>query len=242
MNTNTAASQTVAILGYHKVGEPAANGWHTWNYVTAENFEKHLDYLRDNNWKVIGVETFLKGLDKPETLPERSALITFDDGYKSNLQIALPILKKYQYEAVIFVATKYVDSYNAFDADIFYEPKEQICSWEELRELHIQGVSIQSHSVSHPRFSELNEQQKLFELVESKKIIEEMLGNKVEFFSFPYGDDGVDEIQTRNLLLHAGYKTACLYGGGIFSPVNADLFRLQRIAIGADTNIENALI
>src|SRR5688500_13668323 len=95
----------LAVLGYHKIGEPSADGWHTWSYVSAEIFEQHLHYLKDNNWRVLNFEEFISAIEEPGLLPGKSILITFDDGYRSTLEIALPILIKFNYPAVVFIAT-----------------------------------------------------------------------------------------------------------------------------------------
>src|SRR4051794_14549004 len=98
----------LAILAYHKIDDNPPDGWYTWNYIPEAIFESQLLFLQQDQWKVIDEKQFLEGLDKPETLPAKAALITFDDGYLSNLKIALPILKKYGYPAVMFVPTAFV--------------------------------------------------------------------------------------------------------------------------------------
>jgi peptidoglycan/xylan/chitin deacetylase (PgdA/CDA1 family) len=232
----------LAILAYHKVGDPPEDGWPTWNYVSVETFGKHLEYLRQHQWEVLDIDTFLKGMAEPETLPEKGALITLDDGYLSNLQIALPILKTYNYPAVIFVPTNFVGGYNAFDADIFYEPKEPICSWEELLELDRNHVSVQSHGVTHSHFSELSEEEQIFEIVQSKELIESQIGKEVAIFSFPYGDNGGNVEKIKTLLGNAGYKAAVLYGGGPVDPASLSPFQLTRIAVGPDTSLNRELV
>lgn len=231
----------LAILGYHKIGEPPPDGWHTWNYIPAAVFEEQLKYLTVNGWSVINVDTFLEGIKNNKLLPEKAALITFDDGYKSNLEIALPILQKFSYPAIVFVPTSFIGSYNAFDADILFEPKEQICTWGELKQLEDNNISVQSHGVTHRHFSKLSGEAQIAEVITSKNILEKGLNKEVSIFSFPYGDDGIDKKEIKNLLINAGYQAACLYGGSIVNLVNADPFRLERVAIGCDTNIETAL-
>jgi peptidoglycan/xylan/chitin deacetylase (PgdA/CDA1 family) len=227
----------LAILAYHKIGDPSVGGWYTWNYVPTSTFERQLQYLQEHDWEVIDEKRFLTGLCKPETLPTKAALITFDDGYRSNLEIAVPILKKLAYPAIVFVPTAFVNGYNAFDADIFYEPKEQICSWDELVELEKSNIAIQSHSVNHRHFSKLSEDEQLSELMESKKLLEEKLNKTIEVFSFPYGDYGLDKNKITKKLNDTGYKAACLYGGKPFDPFIGSHFQLERVAMGPDTNI-----
>jgi len=234
-------NKTIAVLGYHKIGDPPPGGWYTWSYVPTDVFEMQLQYLKENDWEALLFEQFLSALSCPASFPEKSILITFDDGYRSNFEIALPILKKYNYPAVMFVPTSFIGSYNAFDADIFYEPKENICSWEELIELERSGVSIQSHSVNHPHFSDISSEEMKTELIASKEILQQQLNKKIEAFAFPYGDNGSDADETDLLLAQSGYKAAFLYGGGPVQINTIQPFRISRIPVGPDTELKKEL-
>ena len=233
--------KTVAVLAYHKIGEPSIDGWKTWNYISEANFSKQLQYLQKNNWNVINAHTFIKNLQTPESLRSKSVLITFDDGYRSNLQIALPILKKFLYPAIVFVPTSFVGNYNAFDADIFYEPREEICTWEELKELEQNNISIESHGLNHRHFSKMSISEQTDEISKSKEIIELNLKKKVNLFSFPYGDNGGDPFIMQSILQDAKYKAAFLYGGGPVEFPIKDKFQLARVAVGSDTDLNNEL-
>src|SRR2546425_3416834 len=145
--------RTVAILSYHKIGEPYLGGSKSWFYIPERTFLDHLNMLQESCWAVMGLPEFLKGLNDPETFPERAALLTFDDGYRSMREVAIPLLGRFGYPSVMFVPTDYIGGYNTFDDGI--EPREPICDWNDLRELARAGVSIQSHGASHKKFSEL---------------------------------------------------------------------------------------
>jgi peptidoglycan/xylan/chitin deacetylase (PgdA/CDA1 family) len=235
------ASPIVAILAYHKIGEPPADGWYTWSYVPTEVFEQQLNYLAANDWTVIDLPTLLRGLDEPASLPARAALITFDDGYRNNLTEALPVLQRLGYPAVLFVPTALVGGYNAFDADIQYEPREELCTWDELRALARQGVAIESHSVGHPHFSELDAAEQVAEIKQSSESLAANMGQPATVFSFPYGDEGPDPAHTEQLLIAAGYQAACLYLGGPFRVSQASRYHLSRVPIGPDTDMRAAL-
>lgn len=231
----------IAILGYHKIGDPPEGGWPTWSYVGADEFADQLQFLKTNEWCVIDAAGFIAGLFQPETLTEKTALISFDDGYRSNLEIALPLLQKFNYPAVVFIPTDFIGSYNAFDADIYYEPVEPICTWDELRELEKNRISVQSHGLSHRKLSELSMQEQELEITRSKKIIEANLNKQVELFSFAYGDAGSDPVITERMLKSVGYRGACLYGGNAFEMKEANPFALERIAVGPGTNMSLVL-
>jgi peptidoglycan/xylan/chitin deacetylase (PgdA/CDA1 family) len=195
--------------------------------------------LRENGWHVISLEDFLGSLTAPHSLPPRSVLLTFDDGYQSMRRIALPWLVEFRYPAVVFVPTNFIGGHNWFDTD--NEPEEVICDWDDLRELERNGVSVQSHGVSHRAFSELDLAEQKEELIRSKAVLEEGLSKSVNVFAYPYGDEGLDADIQRILLGQAGYISACLYGGGPIRLPIADPYRLSRVAMGPDTDLQAEL-
>jgi peptidoglycan/xylan/chitin deacetylase (PgdA/CDA1 family) len=232
--------RALAILAFHKIGDPSNGECPTWNYIPEETFKGYLRHLNENGWQVIDLATFLQGILKPDTLHDRSALLTFDDGYRSILTVALPSLRQFRYPAVLFVPTDFVGGRNSFDEGI--EPEEAICSWDELRELERHGVSIQSHGVTHRPFSELEFSEQKVELVRSKLRFERRLEKPVEIIAYPYGDEGTDPKSLRKVLDRAGYRAACLYGGGLNPLPISDPYRLCRLAMGPDTDLQTELL
>ena len=93
---------------------------------------------------MIDVLAFLRGLARPESLPPRAALITFDDGSLTVLRVALPWLREYGYPAVLFMPTDFVGRRNTFDAGV--EPEEAVCDWDDLRKLEVGGISIHEYT------------------------------------------------------------------------------------------------
>ncbi len=236
-------TKTLAILSYHKIGEPSLTAWRSWFYVPLQAFKLQMQWLRDNNWQVISMEAFTTALADLALFPAKSALITFDDGYRSVLENAAPVLQQFAYPAVLFIPTDYVGQTNRFDQGA--EPEEPICSWQDLRDLEQTGVSIQSHSSSHRRFSYLSEEQQLSELRSSKELLEGKLGKQIALFAFPYGDQGSDLERVQNMLRHAGYSAAFTYGGAsIPLPITGNLvekYRLPRLAMGANIKMSAAM-
>ena len=236
---NQVGHRNLAILGYHKIGEPPPGGWQTWFYVPEEIFVGHLSYLHDQGWRMIDLLALFRGLTAPESLPERAALLTFDDGYRSMRTVVLPWLLRFGYPAVLFVPTDYIGGSNDFDAR--YEPAEPICGWHDLRELERLGVSIQSHGASHRSFSKLGLPEQEEELARSKTILEAGLEKPVEAFAYPYGDGGKEPRSTGKALGRVGYRVACLYKGGPNPLPIEEPYRLTRLAMGPDTDLRVAL-
>ena len=229
-DTNT--KRTVAILAFHKIGEPSPGGWETWYYTSALEFIAYLNYLRDHAWEVIDAAALMRGLSDPEGLPHRAAVVTFDDGYRSVLTVAAPLLVQFGYPAVVFVPTEYVgQGSHSFDANS-REPDEPLCTWAELRSLERYGVAVQSHGVSHRAFSELTRTQQVAEVRESKAILESQLQKPVELFAFPYGDGGNNPQELGETLERVGYQAACVYDGLLMQLPVADRYRLSRLTLG----------
>jgi len=235
VNADKPRDRTLAILSYHRVGPPPG-GWETWFCVPESVFAEQLRHLRANVWCVVDVVTLLRGLTDPDSLPERTALITFDDGFRSVSKYALPWLRTFGYPAVLFIPTAFIGRRNWFDRD--WEPQEAICDWDDLRELERNGVSIQSHGVSHRQFSGLDPAEQEEELVRSKATLEDGLAKSIEVFAFPYGDAGPHPPMVKAALERAGYRAACTYGGGPITTPIEDPYHLPRLAMGPDTNLE----
>jgi peptidoglycan/xylan/chitin deacetylase (PgdA/CDA1 family) len=230
----------LAALGFHKIGPAPPGHSSTWFYISESVFEGFLRWLQKSSWTVIDAETFLRGLDFPDSLPERAALLTFDDGYRSMRHIALPMLRSFGFPSVLFVPVSYIGSTSRFDADV--EPEEPICGWDDLEELQRGKVSVQSHGVTHRRLSMLSDAQLRYEIEHSKRAIENRMGHAVKIFSFPYGDNGREPRITTAMLREVGYSAAFLYGGGPNLMPPDDRFGLQRLAMGPDTDLATSLL
>jgi peptidoglycan/xylan/chitin deacetylase (PgdA/CDA1 family) len=225
----------LAILAFHKIGPPPKGEYATWNYIPESTFVGFLEDLAEDDWTVVDLGRFMRGISDPRTLPRKAALLTFDDGYRSMVTVTLPILRRFGHPAVLFVPTAFVGGYNSFDEGM--EPKEEICSWEDLRTLEQANVAVQSHGVHHHRFSELSEKRSVAELRDSKSALEGALGRSVETIAYPYGDNGRDPGNMARLAQSAGYRAAFLYQGTVIETRVSDAFAVPRLAMGPDSNL-----
>ncbi len=128
----------VAVLMYHKVSsDPAETPDHT--LVHLARFEEQMKYLKDNGYATVDLYDLKAYMERRISLPEKSVVLTFDDGWKS-VQNAIPILKKYGFKATFFIVLEYIDgSYPAF------------LTWTELLEIAAsRDFDIGCHSSTHP--------------------------------------------------------------------------------------------
>jgi peptidoglycan/xylan/chitin deacetylase (PgdA/CDA1 family) len=228
----------ITVLEYHKIGVPPPRGGPTW-YIPECTFVGHLKYLRESGWRVISLSEFLDGLETPSLISPRSALLTFDDAYRSLRTVALPRLRNFGCPAVVFVPTGFVGGRNDFDRG--REPEEDICTWEDLEELMSYGVSVQSHGVSHRQLSRLNDSELSDEIHKSKEMLENSLGIHVETLAYPFGDVGNSFQRTRELLRKFGYRAAFIANGGRFINFPVNVYRINRLPIMPYTDLRRAL-
>ena len=229
----------VLILGHHKIGPIPEGYWESWYYVPERVFADQLRLLRERGYAFIDLKTFLDGIDRPEILPPKAALITFDDAYQSLLRYAVPVMQAARCPGVVFVPTWFVGGTNGFDEG--KEPLERICSWEDLAAMERGGVAVQSHGVHHRALGELTPEELEIEIGHSKREIEEHLKRPVELYSFAFGDNSKEPEAVEAILRKYRYRAAVLYGGAPvpFTPQNR--YRITRIAMGSTTDLAHEL-
>jgi peptidoglycan/xylan/chitin deacetylase (PgdA/CDA1 family) len=233
------STQRVAILSYHKVGPPALGGWETWFYVNEATFTAGLHWLLDHRWHPLDLDTFLQAVGHPGMLPEKSVLVTFDDGYRSLLDVAMPVMRRMKIPGVVFVPTDFVGGSNVWDQDV--EPVEPLCSWDDLRTLEANGIAVQAHSASHRAFSAIPPETWRGELEPPRLLLERHLHRPVSTLAYPYGDDAGASPHLRQLVREAGYVAGFLYNGPAVTLPFTDPLRIQRIALGPSTDLATVL-
>src|ERR1700748_2184977 len=151
-----------------------------------------MKYLHDNGYHVIPMSDLLKFLRHEIGLPPNSVVITIDDGYKSPIVYAEPILKKYGYPWTYFVYPDFITVNEGKGA----------ASWNDLLALQADGVDIESHSMTHPQLPKHTQKWKgsvhllspeeydewlTNETSGSKAILEQKLGKPIVALAYPYG-------------------------------------------------------
>ncbi|WP_019240239.1 MULTISPECIES: polysaccharide deacetylase family protein [Bacillus] len=161
----------VPILVYHSIDEFSGHGSKEL-YVTPNNFEKQIMYLREHGFTLLTFEHWTE-IDKVK----KPIFLTFDDGYKNNLN-AYIILQKLKSEQFTPVATFFVISE-------FIGQRNRL-SKSDLKMLAKSGViSVQSHTVTHPDLTKIGHVS--YELKDSKMSIQQITGKPVIALAYPYG-------------------------------------------------------
>src|SRR5215510_2283822 len=113
--------------------------------------------------------------------------VTFDDGYQSVLENAIPILRDRDIPATIFVPTKDLGNRPAWITNEKHRnARERLLTSDELRHVRRNGVLVGSHSVTHRPLTQINIDEAFAELSESRKVLQDILGEKIDLFALPY--------------------------------------------------------
>ena len=175
----------VPILLYHHITDEAFSGGNEISLISPYDFRMHMTAIKVN-FTPISLRQYYQYVtctDGSVTLPDNPIIVTFDDGYLSNYEIAYPILKELEIPATIFVVTDTVGAM-AGDGKVNYSH----FTWEQAKEMERSGlIEIQSHTASHVELASLPQEQLVLQLRKSKYMIEKNLGHPCDMIAFPYG-------------------------------------------------------
>lgn len=228
----TLPNDSVPILMYHKVS-PASLMNGPGMRVSPGQFEKQMRYLSQSGYNTISLDQLYDHWDNGTTLPKQPVVITFDDGYEDNYIFAFPVLKKYKQKATIFLVYNEIGGYNEWDAKTNPARRLRLLSWPQIYEMQKNGISFESHTLTHPRLSEISPQTASTEIILSKAKLGEALGKPVNFIAYPYGKSNKE---VREIVRKAGYRAAVTTMTGTNTP-NDDRFYLKRLRINANVSI-----
>jgi len=220
----------VSALLYHKVAGLPPDAAFPCNYVSPPRFAAQLAYLRRAGFHGISFRQYLSYRRGQAALPTRPIIISFDDGYRSNLEIAAPILRRHGFTATIFIVAGLLGATNEWDA---HERQEPLLSASDVQALHAEGFEIQSHTLTHPRLTTIARDDALRELRESRQRLESLIDDDVSVISYPWGEAN-DEI--RSLSEIAGYDAGVVVRRRT-NFHDTPLFELRRIGVNDTTSL-----
>lgn len=187
--------------------------------ITPYTFEQEIKTLKENGFNFITPRDLADALDDETILTPKSVILTFDDGYNDFYTDVFPILKKYQIKAVVYVVPNFLDRSNNITT-------------LQLKEISESGlVEIGAHTMNHAYLSGLSRSRIEYEVIQSKKYLEKILGIKIVSFAYPYGafDNTVIDVVEK-----AGFRSAVTTITGTFV-TDINRFFLNRIRPGGLT-------
>lgn len=194
----------LVVLMYHHLGTPPATR-HSKLWVRVEDFRLQMRRLLDGGWTPLLISELAEALDGKRPLPDRPALVTFDDGTADNFELAFPVLVEMGVKANIFVVCEGIDSYTRWENPA-EKPWQRMLSWQQIETMRDSGlVEFGSHSMRHPDLSAIPLEEARWEIEESKRRLESRLKTPVIGFAYPFGA-GAHCPQLREAVQKAGYR------------------------------------
>jgi peptidoglycan/xylan/chitin deacetylase (PgdA/CDA1 family) len=214
-------TQGVPIFMYHKIAPRPRRVRLKGLYVTPETFVRQMAELSENGFVSCSpAEACHNGTSNPRVA------LTFDDGFHNVFQNTLAPLAQYRWRALQFLVPHFVGKLNEWDLRDGEAP-EQLMDAVAVRDWLSAGHAIGSHSLTHARLTRLTLRDAREEIFGSKKKLEDDFGVPVEHFCYPYGDWNE---AVRELVMEAGYRTACTTEFGVNTPSTPPL-TLRRITV-----------
>jgi len=220
------SGRALRALMYHKVNDVPGNPV----TVPTSLFDEQMAQLRELGYRAVGLDAVVDHYVDGKPLPDGAVLITFDDGYRDNLENALPILRKHGYPAVLFAPIGFLGENRPLPHEERLTEqgiRNRTLDWGELRELEAEGVRVECHGISHRPVAELALDEAAREICVSKLRLEEALGRPVQAFAYVKGSEADYRPVHLSLVRQAGYELGFTSVSGANGP-GSDRFRLRR--------------
>ncbi len=225
----------IPVLMYHRFIDNDAGKGSIGPYLDIKMFENHLKLL-----KRLGFETLTfsdlkeKNLISRLEAGKRYCMLTVDDGFKDNFTLMLPLLKKYNFKAVVYTVTG-VD-FNRWDVEHPQTPEKRfdLMTAEEIKAMADSGhIEFGGHTLTHPHLDTLSREEQFREIAENKAQLEALLGHELVSFAYPYGDWNED---SKAIAKELGYTFAVATNSGPLA-VHEDPYLIRRIGIFPRTGV-----
>lgn len=197
-------------------------------------FEANLHFLKRST-NVVSLDDFFSGRLASEKI---NTVITFDDGYKSWVSDAVPVLKELGLPAMFFVSSGFVGLSKEDEAEFIRSklllkptPHRRITgglNFEDVRRIVEEGFTVGGHTLNHCNLAELRDSVQLrYEIAEDKMRLERLTGTKIEYFSYPFGAYQNPVINVTEVLRESGYRGAVTTISG-FNSITSNPYLLHR--------------
>ena len=202
----------IPILLYHAISDE--DDISSEMFVPADVFALHLEYLYRSGYHTVSFEALYEHWERGAALPDKPIVISFDDGYRSFYNYALPLLESYEMCATVFVISNHLDL-----------PRTMTPAM--IRDISAAGMEIASHSHNHLYLTSCSEDEARSQLITSKELLQELLGKPVNVLAYP---GGMHNDAVRQIAKEVGYLMAVGTVPGL-NTAATDRFLLNRIYI-----------
>jgi peptidoglycan/xylan/chitin deacetylase (PgdA/CDA1 family) len=211
-------ANSLPIFLFHTLDDEPAN-----ISFAPQRFRRGMARLSQAGYRTLGLLQAVDCLRRRTGFPERSVVLTFDDGYRTVYSEAFPVLQRYGFAATVFLTV----GERGLAGSTGRLPSlggHAMLAWDEIREMQRWGITFGAHTLTHPHLGRLPVDRIEAEVCESKAIIEEALGQPVASFAYPFGRY---EPQTLEIV-RQHFECACSDTLG-FVGTKSDPYTLERV-------------
>ena len=226
---NVPRAEKIPVLLYHhlvKENEMTNEQRQSDSVMSVEQFTTQMKYLFENDYYTASLYEFEQYLNGAMILPARTVVITFDDGYRSNTKYAYPLLKKYDFQAAIFLITSLIGE---------RENVIEHAGWNDLRKC---GDVFSYHSHSHSLHKLLRDGRSSMQTSESSTVTDDLLISKAllstSYLAYPYGQTSR---AAKVALTNAGYRMAFTTVAA-YAKRNSDKYEIPRFTVTPKTDLD----
>ena len=226
LRVNGEHDRALRVLMYHKINDRDGNPLS----VPVSLFDEQMAQLGALGYTVVDVEAVLAHYVERKPLPPRAVLITFDDGYRDNLENAVEVLRRHGYPAVLFMPIGFLDTSLPLPHEERLAQRgvyNRTLDWRDLPDLERGGIRVEAHGISHRPLADLELDEAAREIALSKLRLEDALGRPVRAFAYVKGSEAHYKPVHLSLLRQAGYDLAFTSVSGANSS-RTDPLRLHR--------------
>lgn len=204
----------IPVLMYHSIDYEKNNELR----IPKEQFRGQMQYLKDNGYTTLTLNELYSFFENNMPVPDKSVVLTFDDGYADNYKNAFPIIKEFGFKATVFMITDTVDKNGAY------------LNSTQLKEMNAYGFDVESHTLDHEELNKQSYAQQLNELKKSKLFLEKLLNKQVSYIAYPVGKYNKETVKAAK---ESGYKMA-FTTNGTWSDKTDGIYTLDRVYISAE--------
>ncbi len=206
------AADSATVFMYHRFGENI----HPTTNIRIDQFEAHIRELTNGKHNALGLPEIVNALRRGKQLPDNAIGISIDDAFDSVYKVAWPRLKAAGLPFTLFVATDQID-----------RKVPGYMTWDQIRELARDGVTIGSQTASHLHMPGSSMKAVMSDIAKSNARFVEQLGKRPELFAYPYGESSAE---VRAYMIKVGFVAAFGQHSGVLHSA-ADFHFLPRFAM-----------
>jgi peptidoglycan/xylan/chitin deacetylase (PgdA/CDA1 family) len=209
---------TLPILTFHDIADRSSV-----ISFSPQIFRRGIARLHESGYRTLSLLEAVDCLRRRATFPNRSFVITFDDGYQSVYEEAVPVLQCYGMSATVFLTVGENKTAKTQECLPSLEGRSML-SWHEIREMQRAGITFGAHTLTHPDLTRLPLERLRAEVCDSKAVIEDALGASIDCFAYPFGR--YDHRSYELALQH--FSCACSDKLGLIT-AGSDPYTLERV-------------